>query len=286
MSRWPDADYMAVEQYVRSRPLRHPKSRRIYRSELIAFQRFIRQRSGDGPCDEAAVTAWIHARCREVPLFLVIDRANKIDRFLDSLVRSGALTENPLAALRDRYGQRRLAPIVRALLSATPLVALEALRPLPRWGSALGPLMREHIALMKAMGYRYNSQAVRFLAFDRFLQRRPDLTGQPLKAQLDAWSQSPPTLAHAWNCAQLGADLSRAVRRLDPTAELLPRDRFLKRQSAPTTRPTSTRHRRSLGCCNSPKSGPRRVGHCCPQRSIPCSCSPTAQAFGSGRSCV
>ncbi len=235
MNRWPDADYTAIEQYVRSLPLRHPKSRRIYRSEFIAFHRFI-QRSVDGACNEAATIAWIHARRREIPLFLVIDRANKIDRFLDSLVPSGALTQNPLAALRDRYGQRRLAPIVRALVSDTPAAALEALRPLPRWGSVLGPLMRDHIALMKAMGYRYGSQAVRFAAFDRFLQQRPDLNGQALKVQLDAWSQSPPTLAHAWNCAQLGADLSRAIRRLDPTAELLPRDPLLKRQIQRTYR--------------------------------------------------
>jgi hypothetical protein len=44
--RQPVAD-TAIEQYVRSLPLRHPQSRRIYRSELIACQRFI-QRSGDG----------------------------------------------------------------------------------------------------------------------------------------------------------------------------------------------------------------------------------------------
>lgn len=206
MSRWPDADHTAVEQHVHALSLRHPKSRRVYRSELIAFQRFV-QRSEDGACTEATVTAWIHARCREVPVFIVIDRANKVSGLLDSLVRSGALAENPFTALRVQYGQRRLAPIVRALCSTTPAVALESLRPLPRWGSALGPLMRDHIAVMKAMGYRYNSQAVRFLAFDRFLISRPDLTGQPLKAQLEAWSQSPPTLAHRWNCAQLGADL-------------------------------------------------------------------------------
>lgn len=236
MSRWPDADYTAVEQYVRLLSLRHPKSRRIYRSELIAFQRFV-QRSDGGACTEATVVAWIHARRRKVPLSLVIDRVNMAARFLDALVRGNALAKNPFTALRDRYGERRLAPIVRALVSATPTVSLEAQRPLPRWGSELGPLMRDHIAAMKAMGYRYNSQAVRFLAFDRFLQRRPDLTGQPLKEQLEAWSRSPPTLAHAWDCAQLGADLSRAIRRLDPTAELLPRDRLLKRQIQRTYRP-------------------------------------------------
>jgi hypothetical protein len=48
--------------------------------------------------------------------------------------------------------------------------------------------MKEHLALMRTMGYRYDSQEVRFSAFDRFLQTRPDLTAQPLQAQLDAWT--------------------------------------------------------------------------------------------------
>jgi integrase/recombinase XerD len=67
--------------------------------------------------------------------------------------------------------------------------------------------MRDHLALMRAMGYRYVSQEVRFAAFDRFLQARPDLTDQSLSAMVQAWSQFPPTIAHAWYCAEFGAEL-------------------------------------------------------------------------------
>jgi hypothetical protein len=40
--------------------------------------------------------------------------------------------------------------------------------------------MREHVDLMHAMGYRYNTQAERLLRLDRFLRGRPDLSGHPL----------------------------------------------------------------------------------------------------------
>ena len=131
--------------------------------------------------------------------------------------------------VHSRYGIARLATIVRALANVDSHGALEMRRPLPRWGSGLGPLMKEHIALMRTMGYRYDSQEVRFSAFDRFLQTRPDLTGQPLRAQLDAWTGESPTLTRAWDGSQPGAELSRAVRLRDSTAESLPSDPRLQR---------------------------------------------------------
>ncbi len=125
---------------------------------------------------------------------VAIDHARWVHHFLENLVQQGYLNVNPIAAIQVRYGIPRLASIVRALANVDPYRALEMLRPLPRWGSVLGPLMSEHIALMRTMGYRYGSQEVRFAAFDRFLQTRPDLTDQPLKAQLDAWTRASPTL--------------------------------------------------------------------------------------------
>jgi hypothetical protein len=40
--------------------------------------------------------------------------------------------------------------------------------------------MREYVALMRSLGYRYITPEKILRRFDRFLQRRPDLTGQPL----------------------------------------------------------------------------------------------------------
>lgn len=219
-----------IDGYVRSLVVRTDKTRQLYRIELAAFQRFVINRGDWNELTESAVIAWVQARARQIPLSLVIDRASNVNRFLDTRVRDGALAGNPFRIIQDRYGEHRLAPVVRALANADPSRALEALRPLPRWGSALGPLMRDHVVAMRAMGYRYVSQEVRFAAFDRFLQTRPDLTEEPLSKMVQAWTQIPPTNAHAWNCAELGADLSRAMRRIDPTAALLPRDRRQQRQ--------------------------------------------------------
>ena len=218
-----------IDGFIRSLIVRTDKTRRLYRYELTAFQRFMINRSDGDELTESAVIAWVQARARQIPLSLVIDRASNVNRFLDARVRDGTLAGNPFRIIQDRYGERRLAPIVRALADVDPSRALEALRPLPRWGSPLGPLMRDHLVLMRAMGYRYVSQEVRFAAFDRFLQTRPDLAEQPLRTMVQAWSQFPPTIAHAWSCAEFGADLSRAMRRIDPTAALLPRDRLQNR---------------------------------------------------------
>ena len=120
MSTWPDTDYAAIDRHIRSLTLRHPKSRRIYRSELITFQRFIVQHADAGALTQASLITWVQARARQIPLPLVIDRAGKVNRFLESLVRNRSLGVNPFTALRDRYGERRLAPIVRALAGTDP----------------------------------------------------------------------------------------------------------------------------------------------------------------------
>src|ERR1035441_3274764 len=82
---------------------------------------------------------------------------------------------NPLATLRETYGQR-MAPIVRALLERDDERALAQLRPLPKYGSTLGPLILEHVAWKQSLGLRYDREAD-LLRFDRFLQGRSDLAG-------------------------------------------------------------------------------------------------------------
>jgi len=228
MNTWPDSDYAVIVRYIRALPLRRATTRRIYRNELMSFQRFI-MCNGTGTVTEDSVTAWVQDRSHELVPVVAIDHARWVHHFLENLVQQGYLQVNPIAAIQVRYGISRLASIVRALANPDPHRALEMLRPLPRWGSGLGPLMKEHIALMRTMGYRYDSQEVRFSAFDRFLQTRADLTGQPLRAQLDAWTGVSPTLTRAWDGAQLGAELSRAVRLRDPTAESMPSDPRLQR---------------------------------------------------------
>jgi hypothetical protein len=98
---------------------------------------------------------------------MLTDRARVLDHYLDWMVGQNLLARNPLAELRREYGQWATRPVVKALLRPDFEAALEALRPLPRFGSILGPVMRDHVMLMQAMGYRYNNQEERLLRLPR-----------------------------------------------------------------------------------------------------------------------
>ena len=85
------------------------------------------------------VRAWLKRDATRSPFANVVGRAGIIVRYLDWQARAGA-TPHPLAVLKQHYGGR-LMTIVRALLQQDYRDALERLRPLPEWGSSLGPIM-------------------------------------------------------------------------------------------------------------------------------------------------
>ena len=142
------------ENYVRELRLRSPVSSQVYLSILNGFQRFVAEQAEDKSVSQATIRQWLKDRTLAWPFHIVADRARLVDRFLDWRVNNRTLTNNKFADLRIEYGQRTTTPVVRALLNPNPEAALEAIRPLPRFGSFLGPVMREHVVLMQAMGYR------------------------------------------------------------------------------------------------------------------------------------
>jgi integrase/recombinase XerD len=219
------------EYYVRTLRLRSSVSFQVYLSILNGFQRFVAERSEDKSVSEATIRQWLNERIRVWPFHIVTDRACLVDRFLDWRVNHGALSNNPFAVLRKKYGQRMTTPIVRALLRPDFTAALEALRPLPRFGSFLGPAMRQHVGLMQAMGHRYNTQMERLLRLDRFLQGRPDLSGQPLTVVIRAWTDTRPTPQHALDCHQTGRLLAKALSRIGAAVETIPPDKRLYQQA-------------------------------------------------------
>jgi len=223
VSAWPDDKFIAIERFVRQIRARHPQTRPNYRFELQVFQQFISRCAGNAVTEETVI-AWIQARSKQLRPITIADRSRKVSRFLDFLVRQGALTENPFATIRARYGLQGIAPIVRAATTPDPHKTLEAQRAPVPWASPLGHMMRDHVRLMRSVGFRYVPQEMRYLAFDRFLQRRPDLAGQPLRTMIQAWTAETPTLEHAWQCSLVGRLLSRAWHRLDPRVEVLQRD--------------------------------------------------------------
>ena len=90
------------------------------------------------------------------------------------------IASNPIAVLRGEYSVKQSRPIWQALASLTPDHALAALRRPKPFGSVLGEIMRDHVALMRGRGYRYTTQAAWFLRFDRFLQAHPELACEPV----------------------------------------------------------------------------------------------------------
>ncbi|MGH9437611.1 MAG: tyrosine-type recombinase/integrase [Terriglobia bacterium] len=218
-----------VQGFLESTRSRSGKAALAYRTILRSFLRFVRARPGNSDMCEETMHAWLK-ECREhSPMHRVVYNARLVDRFLDWMQGCGRIASNPFQDLRDQYGHRT-APIVRALLGEDPRAALEALRPLRAFASGLGPLMREHVALMRSLGHRYNAREDSFRRFDRFLQRRPDLVGRPLPVLIDAWRISGKGLQHAYEAQQCGQILSKAQSRLDPSAPAVAVDRRLWRQ--------------------------------------------------------
>jgi integrase/recombinase XerD len=205
------------------------KSRYSYAGDLRAFQTFARERTPDGEAlPLETVRAWIMKDAADSPLANVVQRAGVIARYLDWRAAAGD-GANPLTALQEQYG-RRLHPIIRALLADDYEGALERLRPLPEFGSQLGPLMSEHIARMRSLGYRYEVKARDLRRFDRFLQQQPALAEEPLPVLLAAWRSSRPGVRHALRVQQCGRALSQALQRRDPTISVLSIDAGLRRR--------------------------------------------------------
>ena len=215
--------------FLESIHFRHPATPKVYRGILRDFLLFVRIRTGNMILCQETLRAWLTETRQHRQLHKVVYRARLVDRFLDWMKTSGRIPNNPFQELRSQYGQRT-APIARALLSADCAAALEQLRPLPTFASALGPRMRDHVTLMRSLGYRYIGAERMLHRFDRFLQSRPDLKDKALTTLIEAWRHAGTGAQHALEAQQCGRMLSKAIARLEPGAATIPLDRQLARQ--------------------------------------------------------
>ena len=230
MNAWPEDSGDSIGRFLLHV---HPHNRdtvNVYRCILVEFERFVQSSPSDTGICQSGIEAWLRGCALRWPEHYVLHRARVVDRFLDFLASEESIPSNPLAQLRLSLGQRVGTPIVRALLSSDPAHALDALKPLPRFASSHGAFLRSHIELMRASGYRYNTQAGSLLRFDRFLQGRPDPNDQPLPVLLQQWAAESTTLHHAVERQQVARNLARAWQRIDPRVELPKVDRRLSRQ--------------------------------------------------------
>jgi integrase/recombinase XerD len=236
MKLLPVEDEHHIGHFLRSMRFRDHKTATVYRCVLRGFLRCIRgEKRNVRTVSEEALRAWLWKCHPHSPEYVAVYRAQSVDRFLGWLRQQGHIQNNPFDKLRSQYG-KRTAPIVRALLSADSAAALEKLRPLPELGSPWGRRIREHVALMRSLGYRYTANEKILRRFDRFLQRRPDLTRRPLPKLIEAWRQAGNGVEHALAAQRCGRMLSKAQRRHQPNAAPVPWDRCLARQVRATHR--------------------------------------------------
>lgn len=201
-----------------------PRSRYSYVTCLRAFRALCAERA---PSIDT-VREWLKRDAARSPLPNVVERAAVISRYLTWRAANGAAA-NPIADLKAQYGGR-LTPIVRALLEDNYQSALEALRPLSAWGSVQGPLMREHIARMRSLGYKYEVRARDLRRFDRYLQRHSELADRPLEAQLAVWRRTLKTPRHELRVEQCARTLTQALHRKDLTLPVVVVTRGLQRR--------------------------------------------------------
>ena len=212
MKGWPDSDGTLLRRYLQTLGLRSSGSQRCV---LNNFQRFVAGRAADEPFALSTVESWLQERAKVWSLRTLVAGAQNVDRFLDWLVVNNLLAANPWGELCGQYGQRT-APIVRAVLSPDPARALEALRPLPRFGSHLGEAMLQHIQRMRSLGFRYEREASRLLGFDRYLQQYPGASLQPLSLLIREYTALASTPEARLERLQSGRTLARGLQRLDP----------------------------------------------------------------------
>jgi integrase/recombinase XerD len=220
MNTWPDTDGGTIARYLGQLRLRCPTSPIYYRQALHSFQEIVvRQQCSPSQMSRDAFEAWLRERAAHWPESTLLHRAHIVNRFLDFLVREGLIVSNPVADLRAEYHAKSDTAILKALLAPDPDQAFETLRQFPPFGSILGDLMRNHIALMRARGYRYQAQARWFWRLDRFLQMHPELAGEPVSIMLQHWAAARSTANHAAECERVARALTKAQHRLDPDSK-------------------------------------------------------------------
>ena len=245
MKGWPDSDGTLLRRYLQTLGLRSSGSQRCV---VNNFQRFVAGRATDEPFALSTVESWLQERAKVWSLRTLVAGAQNVDRFLDWLVVNNLLAANPWGELCGQYGQRT-APIVRAVLSPDPARALEALRPLPRFGSHLGEAMLQHIQRMRSLGFRYEREASRLLGFDRYLQQYPGASLQPLSLLIREYTALASTPEARLERLQSGRTLARGLQRLDPAITPPVLDKMIIRDALRhRRRPISTPKSRCAAC--------------------------------------
>jgi integrase len=205
---------------------RFVKDRRV-RTKAVEFNSAIRQfrqawLKGLASVNQRAIRKSLRAQLKTAPLAKVVYRALLFNRFLDWSAEQGMVVANPLAELRRQYDCRSTSAIVRALASANPQQALQALRPPQPYSSHLGDALRDHVTRMRSLGFRYSHEGD-FVRFDRFLQARKGAETESLSRLIQEYSAEADTPGQRLKRLRLANTVARALTRSGiPTPGLAP----------------------------------------------------------------
>jgi integrase len=214
MTTWPDLERRLIARYLAGLGLRSTNSRTYYKQALHGFQDVAERHAELG---QDVLVAWLRASSDRWAVTTRLHRTRIIDRFLDHLLETGAIDRNPVVALREACNIKQCKPVWRALASDSPDRALAELHQPKPFGSVLGGIMAEHVALMRNRGYKYTSQPVWLLRFDRFLQLNPALQDEPIGVMLEHWAAAKATRNHAAECEKLKRVLAKILRHRNPS---------------------------------------------------------------------
>jgi integrase/recombinase XerD len=214
MTTWPDPERLFIARYLAGLGLRSTNSRTYYKQALHSFQD-IAERHAE--LDQGVLVAWLRTSFDHWATSTRLHRTRIIDRFLDHLMQTRAIDQSPIVALREACNIKQCKPIWRALASDTPDRALAELRQPRPFGSVLGDIMVEHVELMRNRGYKYITQPVWLMRFDRFLQLNPVLQDEPVEVMLERWATAKTTRNHAAECEKLKRVLAKILRHRNPS---------------------------------------------------------------------
>lgn len=220
MTRPSALDLKLIERFLRDQSFRHPATSKNYAGTLRNFIAFIAKHDADASLTASTLKKWLKERDRKWPAHILHHRTGLVERYLEWLQAQGVIVSNPFTYLHQQYGPRT-SPIVRALVDEHSNAALDHLRRLPRFGSFLGQIMEDHVAHMRVLGYRYDTNEELLLRFDRFLQTHPKPTRLPLNKLVEHWSETQPTPYHLFDAQRAGRIVSKAMHRLDPKIPIL-----------------------------------------------------------------
>jgi len=159
-----------IARYLEERGPGPGLSSKHIRFALRHFNVFLNRRSIEPTVDEGFIVDWLRDLGKTRSTLSVALAAGHATTFLDFLVETGRLRDNPLATLRARHERQPCFRIVGAVLGVSG--PLEPTPARPGFQSPLAEHLEQFLALKHAMGRKYRKVKEELLRFDRFVAGR------------------------------------------------------------------------------------------------------------------